>query len=242
MILHPWAMRTWIPVRQWEPLTQASKILKAVSINERLPCTCVLGHFSHIWFFATPWTVAHQAPLSLGFSQQEYWSGLPCPPPGDLHNPGTELMPPASPALQADFLYWEAWEVSLEHFILVLTDTPMPPAAGSGGRRVQAAHTSSPSTIKPGGYGREALLFHHLKAGAEYPPQEDSCNTFSYLAVRGQLLPSCHTHWETGLHNPNHLPPHPRLSFATFRDLTLIRHLFSQMSLTVTPTLVPPVF
>ena len=39
--------------------------------------------------FATPWTVAHQAPLSMGFSRQEYWSGLLCPPPGDLPDPGT---------------------------------------------------------------------------------------------------------------------------------------------------------
>ena len=46
----------------------------------------------------TQWTVAHQAPLSMGFSRQEYWSGLPCPPPGDLPDPGIEpssLMPPA---------------------------------------------------------------------------------------------------------------------------------------------------
>ena len=47
---------------------------------------------------ATTWAVAHQAPLSMGFSRQEYWSGLPCPPPGDLPNPGIE---PWSPALQA---------------------------------------------------------------------------------------------------------------------------------------------
>ena len=49
----------------------------------------------------TPWTVAHQAPLSMGFSRQGYWSGLPCPPPGDLPNPGIE---PRSPTLQADSL------------------------------------------------------------------------------------------------------------------------------------------
>ena len=47
----------------------------------------------------TPWTVACQAPLSMGFSRQEYWSGLPFPSPGDLPNPGIE---PGSPALQAD--------------------------------------------------------------------------------------------------------------------------------------------
>ena len=46
--------------------------------------------FSHVQLFATPWTVAHQAPLSLEFSRQEYWSGLPCPAPGDLPNPGVE--------------------------------------------------------------------------------------------------------------------------------------------------------
>ena len=56
---------------------------------------------SCVRLFATPWTVAHQAPLSLGFSRQEYWIGLPFPSPGDLPNPGTE---PRSPALQADAL------------------------------------------------------------------------------------------------------------------------------------------
>ena len=42
--------------------------------------------------FATPWTVARQAPLSMGFSRQEHWSGLPCPSPGDLPNPGSNLV------------------------------------------------------------------------------------------------------------------------------------------------------
>ena len=51
---------------------------------------CVLSCFSHVWLFATPWTVAHQAPLSMGFSRKEYLSGLPCPPPGDLPNLGIE--------------------------------------------------------------------------------------------------------------------------------------------------------
>ena len=51
--------------------------------------------------FATLWTVAHQAPPSMGFSRQEYWSGLPFPSPGDLPHPGIE---PGSPALQADAL------------------------------------------------------------------------------------------------------------------------------------------
>ena len=56
---------------------------------------------SHIRLFVTPWTTARQAPLSMGFSRQEYWSGWPCPPPGDLPDPGIE---PLSPALQVDSL------------------------------------------------------------------------------------------------------------------------------------------
>ena len=56
---------------------------------------------SCVRLFATPWTAAYQAPPSMGFSRQEYWSGLPFPSPGDLPNPGTE---PGSPALEADAL------------------------------------------------------------------------------------------------------------------------------------------
>ena len=51
-------------------------------------CACVLSRFSCVQLFVTPWTVAQQAPLSMGFSKQEYWSGLPCPTPGYLPNPG----------------------------------------------------------------------------------------------------------------------------------------------------------
>ena len=56
---------------------------------------------SHVQLFVTPWTVAYQAPLSMGFSRQEYWSGLPFPSPGDLPDPGIE---PGFPALEADVL------------------------------------------------------------------------------------------------------------------------------------------
>ena len=56
---------------------------------------------SHLGLSATPWTVAHQAPPSMEFSRQEYWSGLPFPSPGDLPDPGIE---PGSPVLQADAL------------------------------------------------------------------------------------------------------------------------------------------
>ena len=56
---------------------------------------------SCVRLFVTPWTIAYQAPLSMGFSRQEYWSGLPFPSPGDLSDPGIE---PRFPALEADAL------------------------------------------------------------------------------------------------------------------------------------------
>ena len=60
----------------------------------------------------TQWTVAHQAPRSMGFSRQEYWSGLPCPPPGDLPDPGMKPESPLAPALAGGFfttsIIWKA--------------------------------------------------------------------------------------------------------------------------------------
>ena len=60
---------------------------------------CVLIHLSCVQLFATLWTVAFQAPLSMGFSRQEYWSGYPCPPPGDFLSSEIEIMSLMSPAL-----------------------------------------------------------------------------------------------------------------------------------------------
>ena len=53
-------------------------------------CACVLSCFSHVQLFVTLCTITGQAPLFMGFSRQRYWSGLPCPPPGDLPDPGSE--------------------------------------------------------------------------------------------------------------------------------------------------------
>ena len=83
---------------------------------------CMLSHSSHLRLFATLRTVAHQAPLSMGFSRQEYWSGLPCPPPGDP-DPGIDPASLMSPALAGGFFTttttWEAqflcgWTASSE--------------------------------------------------------------------------------------------------------------------------------
>ena len=60
--------------------------------------------FSHVHLFATLWTVALQTALSVGFSRQEYWSGLPCPPPEDLSDPGTKTASLMSPTLAGSSL------------------------------------------------------------------------------------------------------------------------------------------
>ena len=72
------------------PFSQSTHLLK-VNVKS----------LSRVWLFETPWTIAYQAPPSMGFSKQEYWSGLPLPSPGDLPHPGIE---PRSPALQTDAL------------------------------------------------------------------------------------------------------------------------------------------
>ena len=66
-------------------------------------CACMLSHFSRVRLCATLWTAAHQAPLYVRFSRQEYGSGLPCPPPGDLPDPGIEPVFLTSPALAGRF-------------------------------------------------------------------------------------------------------------------------------------------
>ena len=75
----------------------------------------MLSHFSHV----TLWTVAHQGPLTLGFSRQEYWGGMPCLPPGDLLDPGIESTSLRSAVLAGGFFTTRAtWEAS---YILVDT-------------------------------------------------------------------------------------------------------------------------
>ena len=85
-------------------------------VSDALICVllscAVLSHFSHVWPFVASWTITCQAPLSLGFSRRECWSGLPFPPPGDLPNPRIEPASFMSPALAGKFFTtsttWEA--------------------------------------------------------------------------------------------------------------------------------------
>ena len=77
-------------------------------------CACVLSHLHHVQFFVTLRTVACQASLSVGFPRQEYWSGLPCPPPRDLPDPGIEPTSFMFPALAGRFFTTSAtWKALL---------------------------------------------------------------------------------------------------------------------------------
>ena len=98
---------------------QLAEKVGEVALLDYFPhAVCVLSHFDHISLIATLWTVARQAPLSMGFSRQEYWSGLPCPPPGDLPDPGIETRSPAAPALQVTSLPLSHWEALILRSIL----------------------------------------------------------------------------------------------------------------------------
>ena len=81
---------------------------------------CMLSHFSRVRLFVTPWTVPNQATLSMGFSTQEYWSGLPFPPPGHLPDLGIEPTSFMSPALKGGFFTTgDTWEVQLWIYIYI---------------------------------------------------------------------------------------------------------------------------
>ena len=92
-------------------------------------CVCVKVKVlvtQSVQFFVTPWTVAHQAPMSMGFFSQVYWIGSPCPPPGDLSDPGIELTPLMSPALAGRFFTTSTtWEV-------LRTSLQVPKSSGAG--------------------------------------------------------------------------------------------------------------
>ena len=92
-------------------------------------CACLLSHFGPVQFFATVWTVAHQAPLSLGFPTQEHWSGLPFPSAGHLPDPGIKLLSLKSPALVGRFFTtsatWEAQTIWYFFFFFFSLENPL---------------------------------------------------------------------------------------------------------------------
>ena len=83
-------------LKLWKGLSSTQQLSNFSMLEPKFEChASVLSCFSRASLFATLWTVAHQPSLSTGFSRQEFWSVLPCPPRGDLPNPGIELRSPA---------------------------------------------------------------------------------------------------------------------------------------------------
>ena len=93
-------MSTKMPVNEGYTVLMDGGKLANKAVLSKFICVCVcVSVLSHVRLFAIPGTVAHQAPLFMGFPRQEHWSGLPFPPPGDLPDPGTEHKSLVSPAL-----------------------------------------------------------------------------------------------------------------------------------------------
>ena len=91
---------------KYQRISLPSLLLFIISFSLHVLHTCSVA--SVVSYSLTLWTVARQAPLSIGFSWREYWSGLPCFLPGNVLDPGIKPKSPVSPALQAD--YWTTWE------------------------------------------------------------------------------------------------------------------------------------
>ena len=109
----PWSL--CLPLWESLPLFYSQVYLISYLIKQSLKSPslppCMLGCFSHVQLFVTSWTVTHLAPLSMGFSRQEHWSGLPCPLPRALPDPGIKPSSLMSPALAGRFFTTSAiWE------------------------------------------------------------------------------------------------------------------------------------
>ena len=121
---------------------------------------CSAQSLSRVQLFVTWWTVAHQAPLSMGFSRQEYWSGLPCPPPGDLPNPGIKFSSP--------HCRWIPYHLNHRGSPRILEWVAMPSSRGSSQPRdqiqfsalqVDSLPSEPPGKPKNTGVGGLSLLF-----------------------------------------------------------------------------------
>ena len=112
----PWHVKSWFPDQRWNLQPQCYKAGSQPLDHQGNPCLnflllqeyyneCTLIHsiLSRVWLFETLWTVVRQAPLSMGFPRQEFWSVLPFPSPGDLPNPGNKPASLVSPALAGRF-------------------------------------------------------------------------------------------------------------------------------------------
>ena len=135
----------------------------------KIASSCELSHFIRVWQFATLWTVAHQAPLSKGFSRQEYWSKLPCPPPGDLPNLGIELESLLPPALAGRFfttsITWKAPASSSGTHLLRCVIRGLPRCLSSKESTCNAGDSGlNPGSVRSPGGGHSNPLQYGLQS------------------------------------------------------------------------------
>ena len=104
-------------------------ILELKNMIAKIKTQCSMGEFNSmpscficVWLFETLWTVSRQAPLSMGFSRQEYWSGSPCPPAGDLPDPGMEPVSLMYPALAGSFFFFFKGQIILFYFLFFCSE------------------------------------------------------------------------------------------------------------------------
>ena len=121
---------------------------------------CMLNCFSHV--IATLWTVTRQAPLSVGFSRQEYWSGMPCPPPGDLPDPGIKPESLFSPTLAGGFFTTSTTREALIGYVAVLCRSVM-------------SNSLPPHSYSPSGYSVHGES-PGMNTGVGCPPPGDLPN------------------------------------------------------------------
>ena len=143
----------------------------------------MISHFSRVRLLATPWTVARQTPLSMGFSRQEYWSGLPCPPPGDLPDPGIELVSLRSSALAGRL------------FIPSTTGSPSILCTVSVVHVCQSPSANSPPPPRPGSW----KYFQSIHRKREMPSwsvaSTPTWNRPPHLVVPRPLSRRCEVQW-----------------------------------------------
>ena len=151
------------------------------------------SRLSQVRLFVTPWTVARQAPLSMGFSRQEYWSRLPCPSPGELPNLGIEPVSCVSCIAGRFFTHWAIGEVLIEVLLKVIIIVP--DSLSQGGLRFREQRISTLSSILSMPF-RKISSWSLLRIGlAEY---ELYCNYYklSLVTLAGQEVS---VHWRENM-------------------------------------------
>ena len=157
----------------------------------------LLSCFSRVWLFATQWTIAHQAFLFIGFSRQEYWSGLPCSPPGDLPNPGIELVFLTSPALAGGFFITStAWETR-EYVIFYEKEELRLLISWHWDEEITLDYSSEPNVttrvLVNGRVEEKGMRGHH-----EWFDKDSTCHCWLWRQRKGSQLKECRQPQEIG--------------------------------------------